>query len=374
MNVRYSYLQQQFNNPEPIFDEIRKLLQTGEFTLGPQVREFEQKFAKLIGTKHAIGVGSGTDALKIPLKALGVGAGDEVITAANTFIATVGAINEVGATPVFVDVNECYVMDTAKVEAAITPRTKAIMPVHFTGQAVEMDELMRIARKYKLFVVEDACQSILCKFEGVNCGTFGIAGGFSLHPLKNLNVWADGGVIVTNSDELDEKIRLLRNHGLKSRDVITTLGYNSRLDSIQAIVGNWLIPQTQEITTKRRMNAKLYDFGLSSLREHIRTTPYRSHVDPCYHLYMFQVDPWHRDALLIFLQNAGIEAKVHYPIPLYLQEGLKHLGYRRGDFPNTDKQAERIISLPVDQHLEDAQIDYVIMKVKDYFQSGLGKR
>ena len=366
MSVRYSYLKEQFANPEPIFDEIRKLLKTGEFTLGPQLTEFEENFAKLIGTNFAIGVGSGTDAIKISLKALGIGNGDEVITAANTFIATAGAINEIGASPVFVDVNEHFVMDTSKIEAAITPRTKAIVPVHFTGEPVEMDALMEIARKHDLYVVEDACQSILCEHKKRICGTFGNAGAFSLHPLKNLNVWADGGVIVTNCERLADKIRLLRNHGLKNRDEIACFGYNSRLDTIQAIVGNWLLPQAKSITKKRRENAKYFDDNLSKF---VDIPKRRDYVKGCYHLYMFHVEHQFRDDLYRFLNSKGVEAKIHYPIPLYQQEGLKHLGYKKGDFPVTDLQARTVISLPVDQHMTREMMDVCITQIGQFFIS-----
>lgn len=367
MKVRYSYLQQQFANPDPIFENIRNLLKTGEFTLGPQVAEFEEKFAALIGTKHAIGVASGTDALKLPLKALGIGHGDEVITAANTFIATAGAINEIGATVRFIDATPYYVMDAELLEQAISKKTKAIVPVHFTGEPVEMDQVMYISNKYGLPIVEDACQSILCNYKGINCGTFGVAGGFSLHPLKNLNVWSDGGVIVTNDSKLDERLRLLRNHGLANRDEVKLLGYNSRLDTIQAIVGNWLIPQTKEITDKRRVNANYYDAAFNKMAGLVQLAPRRPYVKQCYHLYMFEVDEKHREPLLKFLLDAGIEAKVHYPIPLYQQEGLQHLGYKPGAFPVTDRQAKRIISLPVDQHLSQDEQDYCIQKVQEYF-------
>ncbi len=367
MKVRYSYLQQQFANPEPIFEGIRELLKTGAFTLGPQVEEFEEKFAQLIGTRYAIGVGSGTDALKLPLKALGVGYGDEVITAANTFIATVGAINEVGATTRFVDATPNYVMDANLLEKAITKKTKAIIPVHFTGEPVEMEQVLYVSKKYGVPIVEDACQSILCKYKGQTCGTFGSAGSFSLHPLKNLNVWADGGVIVTNDAELDKKLRLLRNHGMKNRDEISVLGYNSRLDTIQAIVGNWLIPQTADITRQRQENAAYYDAALSKMSGLVRLPPRRKDCERVYHLYIFEVEEKHRNPLLQSLLDAGIEAKVHYPIPLYQQEGLKHLGYKAGDFPETDRHSKHIITLPVDQHLSRAEQDYCIGKVQEYF-------
>ncbi len=367
MHVRYSYLQQQFENPEMIFEGMRQLLKTGAFTLGPQVEEFERSFANLIGTKYAIGVGSGTDALKLPLKALGVGHGDEVITAANTFIATAGAINEIGAKPVFVDVTENYVMDVSLVEKAITKKTKALMPVQFTGEVVDMEALTYISKKYGLPIVEDACQSILAEYKGQKMGTWGAAGGFSLHPLKNLNVWGDAGVVVTNDPEMDRKLRLLRNHGLKNRDEIEVFGYNSRLDTLQAVVGNWLIPQTKSITDKRRDNAKYYDDALGKIDGYVTIPTRRDFVKQVYHLYIFEVSEQHRDPLLKHLVSSGIEAKVHYPIPLYQQEGLKFLGYKPGDFPVTDKQAKRIVTLPVDQHLSRAEQDFCIAKVREYF-------
>ena len=366
MKVRYSYLPQQFANPEPIFDEIRKHLKTCQFTLGPEVAQFERSFAKLIGTKHAVGVGSGTDALKLGLKAAGIGHGDEVITAANTFIATVGAINELGAKPVLVDATPYYTLDTKLIEKAITPRTKAIMPVHLTGEPADMTEIMAIAKKHNLAVVEDACQSILAAIDGKTAGTYGIAAGYSLHPLKNLNVWADGGVVVTNDDEMDRKLRLLRNHGMRNRDEIELLGFNSRLDSVQAIVGNWLIGQTQTITETRIANAARYDEAFSKIKE-ITLAPRRKNARQVFHLYMFEVAENVRNALVTHLNDKGVEAKVHYPIPLFLQDGLKHLGYKPGDFPVTEKQADRVVTVPVDQHLSREQVDYVIDTVRSFF-------
>lgn len=366
MRVRYSYLEEQFSEPEEIFNEIKKLLKTGEFTLGPQVKEFEERFARLIGSKFAIGVGSGTDAIKLGLRAVGVGPGDEVITAANTFIATVGAINEIGARPVFVDCNENYVMQTDQIEEKITNKTKAIVPVHFTGEPVEMGEVLSVAYKHGLNVIEDACQSILCRYKDKTCGTFGDTGAFSLHPLKNLNVWADGGVIVTDDPKLDERLRLLRNHGLRNRDEISLLGYNSRLDSIQAIVGNWLIPKAEDITAQRIKNAKYYDLALSQISQ-ILLPPQRDYVQRVYHLYMFRVPKLYRDELVKYLQDTGVEAKVHYPIPLYMQEGLRHLGHKYGDFPNTDVQSQQVVSVPVDQHVTKEMQDYVIERIEEFF-------
>lgn len=368
--VRYSYLQQQFANSEEILDGIRELLKSGAFTLGPQVEQFEKSFAKLIGVAYAIGVGSGTDALKLPLRALGIGHGDEVITAANTFIATAGAINEVGAKNVFVDATSTYTMNVDQIENAITDKTKAIMPVHFTGEPVDMKPLMEISRKHGIPIVEDACQSIFAEIDGQRAGTFGVAAGFSLHPLKNLNVWGDAGIIVTNSSKMAHKLKLLRNHGMKNRDEIEIFGYNSRLDTLQAIVGNWLIPQTESITEKRRANAAHYDSAFSKMSGLVKLAPRRKNVHQVFHLYIFEVEQKHRDPLLNYLISMGIEAKVHYPIPLFLQEGLKHLGYKKGDFPETERQANEILTLPVDQHLSREEADYCIYHVKKYFDKG----
>lgn len=362
--VRYSYLPQQFANPEPIFEEIKKVVSKGDFTLGNATAKFEKEFADLVGVKHAFGVGSGTDALKIGLKAVGVGICDEVITAANTFIATVGAINELGAKPVFVDCNDSFCMDVTKVEQAITPKTKAIMPVQITGDITDMEKLMEIAKKHGLKVVEDSCQGILASLNGKNAGTFGDAGGFSLHPQKNLNVWGDGGMVVTNSDEVAEKIRLLRNHGLKNRDEVEVMGFNSRLDSVQAVVGSWLIKQVHDITNKRIENANYYDEAFSKI-EGITLPCRRKEVKRVYHLYMvFAKD---RDKLYNYCLDKGISVKIHYPIPLYKQKALSFLGYKQGDFPVSDRHAETIISFPADQHMSKEQLDYVIETVRSFY-------
>lgn len=364
MKVRYSYLPEQFADIDDVLAEIKACVQAGDLTLGKALGEFESGFARLIGTRHAIGVNSGTDAIKLSLKALGIGAGDEVITAANTFIATVGAIAEIGARPVFVDCGDTFCMNTDLIEAAITERTRAIVPVHFTGYMTKMDAVMDIAERHGLAIVEDACQSILAEFDGRRAGTFGQAGAFSLHPLKNLNVWSDGGVIVTDDDGLNDKLRLLRNHGLASRDEIALLGYNSRLDTIQAIVGNWLLPQAEDIARKRIANAAAMDKALAGVTG-IRIPPRDVGQRIVYHLYVVFAE--RRDALLAHCQNAGIECKVHYPIPLYQQEGLKPLGYNAGAFPVTDRHSQQIITFPVDQHIRPEQIDYMAQTVRDFY-------
>ena|SRR3990167_4125428 len=363
-NVGWSYLPQQFSDIEEVLNEFRKFVPTGDFTLGKPLEEFEGRFAKMIGSKHAIGVNSGTDAIKLSLLAIGVGHGDEVITTANTFIATVGAINEVGATPVLIDCTDNFCMDVSKIEAAITPKTKALLPVHLTGQMTDMPAILEIAKKHNLPVLEDSCQCILGNIRGKNSGTFGVTGSFSLHPLKNLNVWGDGGIIVTDDDAIADKLKKLRNHGLQNRDEIVLLGCNSRLDTLQAIVGNWLIDQVNDITQKRIRFAKMLDEGLRSIPGITIPTRYDDR-QLVYHLYIVFAED--RDALFHYCTERGIEVKVHYPIPLYVQEGLKHLGYKPGYFPVTDRHAETMISFPAHQHLVDEQIEYTIQTVKEFY-------
>tara|TARA_B110000971_G_scaffold220828_1_gene265654 strand:- start:1882 stop:2979 length:1098 start_codon:yes stop_codon:yes gene_type:complete len=364
MKVRYSYLKQQFSDAEDLWTSLRNFVPTGDFTLGKELYIFEKKFAKLIGTKYAIGVNSGTDAIKLSLKALGINKGDEVITSANTFVATVGAIHEIGAKVVFVDCDDTFCLDVSKIEKYITPKTKAIVPVHFSGYMTDMRVINKLAKKYKLKIVEDACQSILGSIDKKNAGTWGQTGAFSLHPLKNLNVWSDGGVIVTSDIRLYKKLQLLRNHGLSDRDTVQILGYNSRLDTIQAVVGNWLIPKTHSIANQRIKNAKYLDKHLSKIKE-LRIPNRPSDFKIVFHLYMIFAEK--RDQLLKFCLKEGIEAKIHYPKPMYLQPAVKFLGHKKGDFPVTDRHAKDLISFPCDQHLEIKQLDFIIKTVKKFY-------
>ncbi len=339
-------------------------METGDFTLGAPLQEFEQKFAGLMGAKHAIGVNSGTDAIKLALKCQGVGVGDEVITAANTFVATVGAIAELGATPVFVDCDDTFCMNVDLVEGAITEKTTAIVPVHFTGYMTDMRKLMPVAQRHNLAVVEDACQSILGEIAGQKAGTWSKAGAFSLHPLKNLNVWSDGGVIITSDDDFAHALKLQRNHGLVDRDTVGVLGCNSRLDTLQAVIGNWLIPQTESIAQMRIENADFYDKHLGALPQ-IEIPPRPNDFKIVYHLYIVFAED--RDGLLEYCLNNGIEAKVHYPVPIYRQPALQHLGHAEGDFPVTDSHAKKIITFPCDQHLSRSEMEYVIDTVCRFY-------
>ena len=364
MQVRYSYLKQQFANCDDLWDELKKFVSTGDFTLGKHLKRFEKNFANLIGTKYAIGVNSGTDAIKLSLKALGIKQGDEVITAANTFVATVGAINELGAKIVFIDCDDSFCMNVNHLENYITNKTKAIVPVHFTGYMTNMPKLLEISNRFKIPVIEDACQSILGAIDDKNAGTWGETGAFSLHPLKNINVWSDGGMIVTSNKDLYNKISLLRNHGLSNRNNVEILGYNSRLDTIQAVVGNWLLPQAHEITNKRIQNAKYLDEQLSKIKQ-IKIPPRLKNYKIVYHLYIVLAEK--RDDLLKYCLEKGIEAKVHYPIPMYLQKALNFMNHREGDFPITDKHSKKIITFPCDQHLSINELDYIISTIKDFY-------
>jgi dTDP-4-amino-4,6-dideoxygalactose transaminase len=368
MRVRYSPLGQQFAEPDEIFDELKSLVRSGDFTLGKPVAEFEAMFAEALGIRHAVGVGSGTDALKVPLRSLGVGHGDEVVTCANTFWATVGAIAEVGAQPRFVDCDDSFCLDVGQLEAAVTPRTKAIMPVHLTGNVADMPRVMAIAERHGIPVVEDACQSLLGEIDGRRAGTFGVAAGFSAHPLKIINVWGDAGIIVTNDADVDRRLRLLRNHGLAGRDEMEMLGYNTRLDSVQAVVGKWIIRQVNEIVTARIERARYYDAGFIGIPG-LRIPPRDPRIRNVYLLYILFAED--RDRLLRHCLDAGIEAKVHYPLPLYRQKPLAFLGHREGDFPVTDRHAREMITLPVDQHLSRAEQDYVIETIRNFY---LGKQ
>ena len=364
MKVRYSYLPQQFADCEDLWKELRDFVTTGDFTLGKPLTKFEEDFAELVGTKYAIGVNSGTDAIKLSLKAMGIGQGDEVITAANTFVATVGAVCEMGAIPVFVDCDDTFCMNVDLVEEKISKKTRALLPVHFTGYMTDMRKLT-ISEKCGIPVIEDACQSFLGNIDGKNAGTWSQAGAFSLHPLKNINVWSDGGVIVTDNDELVKKLKLMRNHGLEDRDTVKLMGYNSRLDTIQAVVGNWILPQAKSISDQRIANANYLDSGLGKIAQ-ITIPPRPKGFRIVYHLYIIFAED--RDGLLQHCIEKSIEAKIHYPVPIYRQPALHSLGHKQGDFPISDAHTKKIITFPCDQHLERSQLDYIIETVAGYYE------
>lgn len=372
MQVPYNYLDQQFNPNgllvSDILYDIKKLVGTGGFTLGPPVEEFEGRFAVLCGVKHAIGVNSGTDALILILKALGIGPGDEVITVPNSFIATANVIVCVGAKPVFVDVDNEYLMDSSLVSKAITLKTKAIIPVHLTGNPSNVPISVDKNGKYKgIYVIEDAAQAIDAAIFSNRVGSLGIAGGFSLHPLKNMNVWGDGGMVTTNNDLLAEKIKLMRNHGLISRDVCVMAAGNCRLHTIQAVVGLQLLRDVHKVSEARIENAALYDLLLRNVNGIVippRRSLFKRHV---YHTYVIQVEK--REKLIEFLAEKGVETKIHYPVPIHLQKPYLELGYRKGDFPVCEAQAERILSLPIHQFLTPHQIHYTAKLIREFYDA-----
>lgn len=365
MLVKFSYLEQQFADIDAYLNDIRELVKSGDFTLGQPLREFEERFAELCQIPYAVGVASGTDALILSMKVLGISPGDEVITTPTTFIATVGAIVMTGARPVFVDSEDGFVIDASKIEVAITPRTKAIIPVHYTGNVAHMPAIMEIARKHNLLVIEDACQAIGASINGQPVGSWGETACFSLHPLKNLNVWGDGGVIVTRSAELAEELQLYRNHGLTNRDEVTVFGCNSRLDTLQALIGNRLIEQVEFITNQRIANARRYDEAFADMGEFINVPRRRPDVKHVYHLYIIRVKK--RNELLEYLNKNGVEAKIHYPIPVHLQTAAQGLGYKEGDFPVCEEDSRTIITLPAHQHLTNDEIDYAIEQVQSFY-------
>ena len=375
VKVPYNYLGYQFipsgDLVRDILADIGKLVETGEFTLGPQVAEFEEKFAAMCGVKYAVGINSGTDSLTLILKALDIGPGDEVITAPNSFIATANVIALVGAKPVFADVDDEYLLDAGKVAEKVTEKTRAILPVHLTGNPVFMPEFTVGSFQFKkgggwrgIFVIEDAAQAIGAEINGKKVGNWGIAGEFSLHPLKNMNVWGDGGVVTTNNDELADKIRLLRNHGLATRDECVIVAGNCRLHTIQAVVGLKLMPYVREVSDERIKNATLYDQLLKNV-DGVTIPPRYPNKRQVYHTYVIQVE--RREQLIKFLADSGVETKVHYPIPIHLQVPYRAMGYKEGNFPVCEAQAKKILSLPIHQYLSRWQIQHTADLIRAFY-------
>jgi len=364
MRVKYLDLPKQFKDEE-FWVALREQFETCQFVMGPEVEKFEANFARLCQTSFALGVNSGTDAIFLTLKALGIGTGDEVITVPNSFVATTGAIVATGAKPVFVDVGHDYNIDVELIEPAITRRTKAILPVHLTGNPAEIPKIVEIARENHLYVIEDAAQAVAASIKGQPVGSFGDVGCFSLHPLKNLNVCGDGGVITTKSEEIYTKVRLLRNHGLKNRDEIKFFGYNSRLDTIQALVANYVMDDLDRIIQKRQKNASIYNTELKHLEDFVILPPQREGVVQVYHTYVIQVKK--REELISYLNEHEVETKIYYPVPIHLQRPCRELGYKKRDFPVCEKQAESILSLPIHQFLTEEQIYCVIDLIRQFY-------
>lgn len=350
---------------ERLLAAIGGVIDRGQFILGAEVAEFESRFAELCGARFAVGLNSGTDALILALKALGIGPGDEVITVPNSFVATASAIMLLKARPVFVDVREDYNLDPDLLAQAITPRTKAILPVHLTGRPAAMDVILEVARAHRVHVIEDAAQAVTAEYHGKRVGSFGSAGCFSLHPLKTLNACGDGGVLTTDDPGLAEEFRILRNLGLKTRDDCVVWSGNSRLDTLQAAILLVKLPYLETWTEKRRAHARFY-------REHLQDLPQvqvpldKPFEGAVYHTLVIQAD--HRDELRIYLAQQGIGTAVHYPIPIHLQTAAHSLPYAPGDFPMAERQSRRILSLPVYPELEEEELKYIVSAIRSFYE------
>ena len=366
LKINHSYLVEQFADYSKIFKEIEKIVKKGDYTLGQKVNEFERNFAKRVGAKFVIAVGNGTDALYLSLKALNIGKGDEVITVPYTFISTVGAIATAGAKPVFVDIKEDYNIDEKKIKSVITKKTKAIMPVHWAGRPCELNKIKTIAKKHNLKIIQDASQAIDSRFKNKQLIDFGDICTYSMHPLKNLNIWGDGGFIATNNKRVADKLYLLRNHGLISRNKSKIFGYNSRLDTIQAVVANYKLKNKLNTITKKRIkNAHLFD-KLFKINPLVKIMKRFSHLKEVFHVYHINVKK--RDQLQQYLIKNSVDAKVHYPIPIHLQPAAKYLKYKHGDFPLAEKMANTSMSLPVHEFIKESDIKYVANLINNFFK------
>ncbi len=365
--IKHNYLSEQFKDYKNILRKFEKIIKNNDFTLGKEVDIFENNIKKLLNQKYVVAVGSGTDALMLSLKCLGIKEGDEVITTPYTFYATIGAIVTAGAKPIFVDIRDDYNIDPNKIEKKITTKTKAIIPVHWSGKVCEMKKILRISKKYRIPLIEDACHGILAKYKNKYAGSFGDFGCFSLHPLKNLNVWGDGGFVVIKKKKYFNKMMLLRNHGLEGRNKNLLFGYNSRLDTLQACVANHLIKKIRFITKMRIKNANKFDEGLKDINNIIVKN--RSlDTKEVYHLYEFRVrKKKYRDKLVKHLIKNKIDAKIHYPIPMHLQPAAKNYKYKKGDFPKTEEIAKSTISLPVHEFVKQKQIEKITKIIKKFF-------
>jgi len=330
---------------------------------GEQVEALEEELAAYCGVEHAVTLNSGTDALILGMKALGIGPGDEVISPPNSFVASTAAIVAVGATPVFSDVGDGINIDPDKIEAAVTPKTKAIMPVHLSGRIADMGAINAIADQHSLYVIEDAAQSIGSTYKGKKSGSLGTIGCFSAHPLKNLNAAGDAGFLTTNNAAVAERIKLLRNHGLKDRNTVVEWGTVSRLDTLQAAILRYRLSKIEETIRGRRANAERY---LAKLNEDALIFPAgKDYEFNTFHTFIIQVNL--RDELQAYLLEHGIETAVHYPIPIHLQPAAKDLGYSLGDFPICEEQSKRILSLPIHQYLTNDDVDLVAETVNRFF-------
>lgn len=365
--VPFVDLKAQYHLLKPEMDKtVIAVLEGGGFTGGEQLEKFEGLFAEYLGCRYADGLSGGGDALRLALEALNIGPGDEVIIPANTFIATAFAVSAVNARPVLVDMDPySFNMDPNLIEKAITKSTRAIIPVHLYGQPADMDAVLDIARRHHLFVIEDACQSHGARYKGRRTGTLGNLGCFSFYPSKNLGAYGDGGAVVTDDQKLAEKIARLRNYGQQAKYHHTEKGWNARLDTIQAAILSLKLKYLDEWNRKRLAHAMFYSEQLKKVSELQLPLihPDRDHV---FHLYVVRSNK--RNQLQEFLNRRKVSTLIHYPVPIHLQKAYSELGYKMGDFPNTEKAAAEILSLPMYPELQPTQLNQVVEAINDFFQ------
>jgi dTDP-4-amino-4,6-dideoxygalactose transaminase len=366
MKVPFLNLKIQYDSiKEEINKEINNVMETTAFAGGPFVEKFEADFAKYCQCKFAVGVGNGTDALWVALIALGIEQGDEVITTPNTFIATTEAISYCKAVPVFVDVKDgTYSMDPEKLEKAITKKTKAIIPVHIFGQVCDMDPILEIARKHKLYVVEDACQAHGAYYKNKRAGSIGDIGAFSFYPGKNLGAYGEAGAIVTNNEEIASKIKMFRDHGQSKKYYHDIIGWNARMDGIQGAVLKVKLKYLDNWNEARRKNAHIYNENLKDIKSIILPVEasYGKHI---YHIYAIRVKE--REKLMNYLKDNEIGCGIHYPVPIHLQKAYESLNIKRGTFPVTEQSADEFVSLPMFPELTKDEIVYIADKLKNYY-------
>jgi dTDP-4-amino-4,6-dideoxygalactose transaminase len=360
--IPYADLKAQYHSIKTEIDAaIANVLESSAFILGKEVAEFEREFAAYSGVRHAVGVNSGTSALHLALLAAGVGPGDEVITVPFTFVATVAAVFYTGAAPVFVDIDaRSYTMDVDRIEAAITSRTKAILPVHLYGQAADMDPILDIARRHNLVVIEDAAQAHGAEYKGRRTGGMGDLGCFSFYPGKNLGAYGEGGAVVTNNPERANTIRMLRDWGQSRKYYHDLRGFNYRMEGIQGAILRVKLQHLEAWTDARRAHARIYTGQLAGSR--IGTPCEMSYARHVYHVYAIRVP--HRDRVFQHLNKSGVQAGIHYPIPVHLQPAYRDARYKEGDFPVAESVAREVISLPIFPELTPAQIDEVCASVR----------
>ena len=364
MRIKYVDLTLQTRKIAPkLFNIFKEVISYGQFVGGKHVETFEKNMSKYLGSKYCVALNSGTDALTFAMNSLGIKRGDEIITPPNSFIASTAAIVHLGAKPVFVDVSQDQNIDFSKIEKKITKNTKAIMPVHLTGRPCEMKEIIKIAKKYNLKIIEDAAQSIGTRYGKKKIGTIGDIGCFSAHPLKNLNALGDSGYLVTNNKKVYDRIKDLSNHGMTKRNTIYRFGYVSRMDSLQASILNFKLRSLNSVISKRRKNYQIYEKNLN--KKYINFPTEKKYQFNTYHTFVVQVKK--RDKLKKFLMGKKIETSIHYPVPIHLQPASKNLGYKLGDFPNAEEQSKKILTLPIHQDLKKKDILRICKEINSFY-------